>query len=108
MEGLNGFAITEQSRNGSVFLALRGDLDIATIPQLEQALERAREASQTLTLDLRELTFMDSSGLRVILSEHQRATDSGRKVSIVPGPSAVQRVFELTGTTELLSFVDAA
>jgi anti-anti-sigma factor len=102
---LNGFVITEARENGSVQLALRGELDIATLPQLEDALERTREAS-LLTLDLSALDFMDSSGLRIILAEHARAQEAGRKLSIVRGPAAVHRVFELTGTAELLPIVD--
>ena len=51
---------------------------------------------------------MDSSGLRIILAEHARAQEAGRKLSIVRGPAAVHRVFELTGTAELLPIVDRA
>ena len=103
----NGFGVTEDRYNGTVALALAGELDIATIPQLQEVLDRARDEAPELTLDLRRLTFLDSSGLRIILTEHSRAQDAGRTMRIIRGPDAVHRVFELTGTTELLTFVDA-
>ena len=84
-----------------------GTLDLATAPQLEQELERLRDAGiRRLTVDLRGLVFMDSSGLRLVL----RWTDAGRAdgftVGFLPGPPAVQRVFEVTGTVEHVAFLD--
>ena len=56
-------------------------------------------------LDLRELTFMDSSGLRLILSAHAAARRDGAILEIVPGPPSVQRVFQICGVEDELRFV---
>lgn len=84
-------------------LALSGELDIATVPVAEQALRR-HEGDNELVLDLRGLRFMDSSGLRVILSLAEAETPA--VLHIIRGPDQVNRVFELTGAAERLNLVD--
>ena len=84
-----------------------GELDIATSPQLEEAIARATsEPVSELVLDLRELTFMDSTGLRVMVSADARARDDSRRLAIVQGPEAVHRVFRITGLDDHLDIVD--
>lgn len=70
----------------------------------EQAINRVAEGVKTLVLDLRKLTFLDSSGLRLILATDE-ARDA-RRVVVVRGPAQVDRVFELTGTGARLTIVD--
>jgi anti-sigma B factor antagonist len=75
-----------------------GDLDLDTVHRVEAALARLREeGSGNLVLDLRGLTFMDSTGLRLVIRWHTAAQDEGFRFAIVPGPEVVQRVFRLTG-----------
>jgi anti-sigma B factor antagonist len=88
-------------------LALRGELDISSAPMLEEALGRL-EAGQPslLVIDLRGLEFMDSTGLRTLVSADQRARDAGRRLAIVRGPEAVDRIFNVTRLDERLELVD--
>ena len=58
-------------------------------------------------LDLSALEFMDSTGLRCILEHDSEGRQDGFSVVLVRGPTAVQRVFDITGTTERLTFIDA-
>ena len=60
-----------------------------------------------MILDLRQIEFMDSTGLRVFLSAHQRAHDTGRRFALVRGADQVERVLTLTGVRDLLTVVDA-
>jgi anti-anti-sigma factor len=60
-----------------------------------------------VTLDLRAVSFLDSTGLRVILEWDARSRADGFAFSLVAGPPAVQRLFDLTDTTTRLAFVDA-
>ena len=90
---------------GVVRVTLTGELDVATAPQLGHALEEIAEPAALVVLDLSELTFMDSSGLQVILSARARLADAGRRFALVPGRRQVQRMFELTGTAHRLEFV---
>jgi anti-sigma B factor antagonist len=62
--------------------------------------------SGTLVLDLRKLKFLDSTGLRLIVSAHSRARRCGRRLKIVPGSSAVKRIFRLTGMNDRLDIVE--
>ena len=92
---------------GVVRLALRGELDLSTVSKVEAELRRA-EASEPslLVLDLSELNFLDSTGLRLIVTTDQRARESGRRVAVVKGPDAVQRVFAITRLDERLEMLD--
>jgi anti-sigma B factor antagonist len=87
------------SRNGSsAVVRPAGDLDLDTVHRVESALAELREVGcGSLVLDLRDLTFMDSTGLRLVIRWHTAARDEGFEFAIVPGPDVVQRVFRLTG-----------
>jgi anti-sigma B factor antagonist len=84
-----------------------GELDLDTAPVLEQALTAARTAgAQHVVLDLRKLTFMDSTGLRLVIRWDTAAKDEGFEFAIVPGVEVVQRVFRLTGMDEHLQVAE--
>jgi anti-anti-sigma factor len=61
-------------------------------------------APSLIVLDLSDLSFIDSSGLRVLLLADGRARESGRELVLTRSTDAVQRVFEMTGTRDLLRF----
>jgi anti-sigma B factor antagonist len=86
-----------------VRIALAGELDLSAVARVEPALREAE--SKRRVLDLRDLTFMDSSGLRMILAAGAAARREGWALQIVPGPPAVQRVFEICGVDGELPFV---
>src|SRR5688500_6101499 len=97
---------TEEA-DGRVRLALRGELDIASAPVLEEALSRVEQsAPPLLVIDLRQLEFMDSTGLRTVVGADQRARDEGRRVAVVRGPEPVDRIFTVTRLDERLELVD--
>lgn len=103
---LPGFGISTDRGEGTTRLALRGELDLATLPHLEAALEEVSGNGDRLVLDLRELSFLDSSGLRGLLAAHARCQSERRELTILRGPESVERVFALTGTDELLPLAD--
>jgi anti-anti-sigma factor len=85
-----------------------GELDIATAGQLEQAVSRATsDAVPELVLDLRELTFMDSTGLRTLAQANVKAVQAGTALSIWRGPRQIERVLEISGLGPLLPLTDA-
>lgn len=92
----------------STVLSLSGELDIASAPTFEQAVAELDpvQKSPRLVLDLSELTFMDSTGLRALLLARQEADESGRELVLRAGPRQVQRVFELSGTIDRFQFED--
>lgn len=84
-----------------------GSLDVASAPLLDARLRELREAGvRRLIVDLSRLDFMDSSGLRLLLTWNADARDDGYAIEVVPGPKAVQRVFDVTGTSGLLRFTE--
>lgn len=94
-----------ETENGA-FITLTGELDLAASTELEAQLDRLeRRSPGTIVIDLRNLAFIDSSGLRLLLAADARARNSGRRVAFVRGPDAVQRVFEMALLDRRLSFV---
>jgi anti-anti-sigma factor len=91
------------------FVTLHGELDVHAVGDLEPELERleCEGAVDIVALDLRRLDFLDSSGLRAILLFRSLLQEFERRLVLVRGPVAVQRVFEITRMTERLEFVDA-
>jgi anti-sigma B factor antagonist len=86
-------------------VTLSGELDIDTMGEVSDALATANGLATTV-VDLRELTFIDSSGVSGLMSAARRATEAGAWMCCVPGPPSVQRVFELTGVDTVLDWVD--
>jgi len=100
------FEVDTTNENGVVELALKGELDIASFTLMEDRL-REIEAGRpkAIVFDLRGLRFMDSTGLRVIISADKRARRDGWRVVVVEGPEAVHRVFRLALLDRRLDFV---
>lgn len=102
------FSISTDERGGAVVVTLRGELDLATAPEVEDAVLEPVRAGGHVVLDLRGLDFMDSSGVRVLVAAHSAAQDGGGRLTIVraaPG-GPVQRVLEISGLEEVLELVD--
>jgi anti-anti-sigma factor len=101
------FSARTERRNGNPVVVVSGELDLAVVGDLRAALERPEAQGDTLILDLRRVTFIDSSGLSVIVASHQRMRAAeGRLAIVVTRPSAVQRLFELCGLTDTLTITD--
>jgi len=90
----------------AAWVRVTGELDIATAPQLAEMLGRAEERCQRMVLDLRQVTFMDASGVHVILDAALRANAAGRRLVLVRGPSQVDRVLDLTRASDTLEILD--
>jgi anti-sigma B factor antagonist len=102
------FRVDVRTEGQAAVIVVRGELDLASSPALEEQLEQLW-ASETklLVLDLRELEFMDSTGLSIIVNAHQRLAEDGRELTLVRGPQQVQRLLDLTGVAERLRLVDS-
>ena len=86
-----------------------GEIDLASVPQLEQPLVELLDSGfGQIVLDLRDVTFMDSSGVRVLITAHQLAQDRGANLSIVVGTSRVRRTLELSGAIDYLGVSSSA
>ncbi|MFP5363198.1 MAG: STAS domain-containing protein [Thermoleophilia bacterium] len=82
-----------------------GELDVGTAQALETTLRELREADfARIVLDLREVGFLESAGLRVIVVATRLARRDGQDLALISGPPAVQRVIEMCGMIEQLHF----
>jgi anti-sigma B factor antagonist len=102
------FSISADERAGSVHLTLRGELDLATAPELEQLVTEHLDTGDEVVVDLRGLEFMDSSGIRVLVAAHARAARVGTRLVIVRPPtgSPVAKIVEVSGLDGELNLVD--
>jgi anti-sigma B factor antagonist len=100
--------IDERRDGDAVTLTLTGELDIATAPRLEEALGSALAGKPAeLTLDLRPLSFMDSSGLRQFIVLAERAETEGWRLMLIRPGQPTLSIFQITRAEENLPFLDA-
>lgn len=91
--------------DGHPWLALSGELDMATAPRIYVEVDAALAAKpEQLTMDLSRLTFLDSAGLRVMLATHKKCAAQDCRLLLVKGPPAVHRPFEIAGLDKLFEF----
>ena len=95
-----------QSRAAAV-VEIAGELDLSTVDVVRDALHSLLATKRAITVDLRGLTFMDSTGLRLILEIDAIARQDGFNFAAVRAPATVQRIFTLSGVEDHLVFVDA-
>lgn len=93
---------------GDALISLTGELDLSGTTPLEEEIGRlASEAGiRRVVLDLRELEFMDSTGLRMVALAERKLGAAGRELVLVRGNDSIQRVFAITRMDEYLRFVD--
>jgi anti-sigma B factor antagonist len=97
--GLGPQLLLETTRIGSHdVIVAAGEIDLASAPRVESAIEQF--AGQEVVLDLRGVEFMDSAGLKVLLSQRSRLEDSGGALRLVLGEGAVMRLLELTNVSD--------
>jgi anti-anti-sigma factor len=104
---LNQFRVDVHSEHEATVLAVTGELDLASSPALDSELARASEAGAKLIIvDLRELEFMDSTGLSVLVKADQRAKEAGTRFGLAGGPPQVRRLLSMTGVGERMTVVE--
>jgi anti-sigma B factor antagonist len=90
-------------------LRVLGELDLLTAPELEAAIGECHSAQASeVVLDLGELTFVDSTGLRSILIAKQLCESNRCELRLIGAQAQVRRLFELTGLLEMLEVSDRA
>ena len=94
--------------DGTHRLALSGEFDIACVPAFAAEMARVEAGdARSIVVDLRELGFIDSSGLRELLAAEQRSQADSHRLVLWRAPDRVHRVFVLSGLEEHLPFADA-
>jgi anti-anti-sigma factor len=101
------FDVRWERRDAGVVVIASGEIDLWSAPEVRAALVTNESPGSGVVLDLRGVTFMDSSGLGLIVEQQQRARKHGFRFAIADdGASNVHRILELSGLTKVLEFVD--
>lgn len=101
-----GFLEVRGERQGDIYvILLTGELDLAGVAEVNKEL-RLAEASDArqIVLDVTGLTFIDSSGVRMVIEAHARSQADGDRLALTPAAAPVQRIFDMTGLTGRLRF----
>jgi len=101
------FRIDEDRRDSAVVLRVQGDLDLASADAVAQRLDALEAAGEPVVLDVDRLSFMDSSGLRVVLQAVENSRASGWSFSLTAGSEQVRNLFASAGVTGRLPIVPA-
>jgi anti-sigma B factor antagonist len=97
------FGARIESRNGVARIALTGELDMSTVPELDHHLGVCQaDGATAIVVDLRDLGFVDSSGLHAFVRARTDAQANGHRLRLIGASRAAQRLFELTGTEFLI------
>jgi anti-sigma B factor antagonist len=103
MGGNTPFRVTVDTRNDITRLALHGELDMATTPIFTDVLAESEcDGTSILMIDLRDLTFMDSTGLHAFCRARDRARGNGHRLLFIGATDRIRSIFELTGMESVL------
>jgi anti-sigma B factor antagonist len=101
------FRLRTEAQGDSLLLQLEGEFDLAVLGQVEAALpDGDGEGRRLVVIDLRDVTFMDSSGLLAVLQANERSKADGFELAVVRPEGNARRVFTITRVGSLLSMVD--
>lgn len=102
------FEINLEDQGTTRTISPRGELDLQVADDVQTALLTAvSDGFENVVLDLAATTFLDSSGIQVIVRVYRRAQERRTRFVVLPGPPAVQRTLELSGVTDALPLVQA-
>lgn len=102
-----GFDVRVDAGQGPPTVEPAGQLDLGTVPLLTQALEKIEAGGPpVLVLDLRGVTFLDSTGLGAIIAAQKRANAAGRRLVLVRGSEQIQKIFRLVALEDYFEMVD--
>jgi anti-sigma B factor antagonist len=88
---------TVDESSQAVVLTVLGEVDLATIDELESKIESLEDTSSSLVIDLTSTEFMDSTGLRLLIATHERLRDAGRELKVAVDGGPIGRLLEVTG-----------
>jgi anti-sigma B factor antagonist len=104
---VTSLSLETRQEGDAVRIAVAGELDLSSALTFDEEMRRAEDKlPRTIVLDLRRLRFLDSTGLRLIMSAQSRARTRGRRLAIVQGGEPVRRLFRLAGVNRRLDIID--
>jgi anti-anti-sigma factor len=101
----SGFSVTTRRQADGVLIEIRGELDLANADAVERAIRDAEDTEiGAIVVDLSEMSFVDSTGLSVLLRARSRDRELADRLRFRPSRhGGVSRLLALTGTRDLLA-----
>ena len=106
MERDDDFSVSRRREQDAAVVTPTGEIDLSTVDEVRDELSRARGEARLVVLDLREVAFMDSSGLRLLVELQRASAADGFAFAVVRGPESLQRLLELSGLEGRVRMVD--
>ena len=101
------FDVTAESADGVATVSVRGEVDVYTAPQLRERLYSVvGDGATRVVLDLSAMTFIDSTGLGVVVGALKRLRESGGDLVLRSPSRSTRKVLEITGLTRIVEIVD--
>jgi anti-sigma B factor antagonist len=101
------FEVTAEVGSDGATVTVRGEVDVYTAPQLRQRLYSVvADGASTVILDVADMTFIDSTGLGVIVGTLKRLREGGGELTLRAPSRSTRKVLDITGLTRILSIVD--
>jgi anti-sigma B factor antagonist len=100
------FSVTRRRAHGAIVVVPTGEIDLATVEALQDEIDSAAAEANSVVLDLREVAFIDSAGLRLVVHSSKALETGGGTFAVVRGPREVQRVFDLVGLDGRVTMLD--
>lgn len=102
------FHIEQQAGSSPPVIAVSGEIDVATAPQLRECLHRViADGDATIVLDLLGVTFLDSTALGVLVGALKRCREVGGDLHVVVADPRIVKIFEITGLTSIFTIADS-
>jgi anti-sigma B factor antagonist len=106
MEGGPVFSVSRRRAGDGVAVVAVGEIDLATVDAVQAEIDAARAETTLVLLDLRDVTFIDSAGVRLVLEGSRALAAGGGELVVVRGGAEVRRVFDLVGLDGRVKMVD--
>ncbi len=100
------FRWTVDRDGGFVRVALTGELDVDTADDFDEALQSVEREASVLLLDLGDLSFIDSSGLRVLIRSNRRLESAGARLVVGAASAAVERALDISGLNRIIEGIE--
>ncbi|SFP02742.1 MULTISPECIES: STAS domain-containing protein [Actinomadura] len=100
------FDISLMRDDRCTLVRVKGDIDVVSRTRFEETLFEVVESGEPMVVDMREVTFCDSTGLNAIVAANRRAGERGTHIALVALPPRVQRVFRITGLDKFIPIHD--
>lgn len=102
------FQIEQRAGSTPPVVTVRGEIDVATAPQLRECLHNViAQGEGSIVLDLLGVTFLDSTALGVLVGALKRCRESGGELYVVVADPRIVKIFEITGLTSVFTIVDS-